>query len=255
MNADKIVHDCRLQPAMTCKLGRRTRVPSSCVLAGVSVVFLFGNIYLLTSVFDGRSPVSQYESRVSDMRRERRTQMMKKSLEVLLVQADMFRLSGDEWRLRDNIGYLSDQDAKLRRLMDDEHVANTKGNSIMQDRQTQTLRKTSQLDKHLVSSDPKLDLRCADLAAITDLQLIGSGYTKAAYRGTYKNRPLVIKTVSLVGHDMLLCEKRTLEECYVTAAGKILKEIALLRSLNHTNSLQVMYIKVYLLITGSVNSN
>ncbi|XP_071513014.1 extracellular tyrosine-protein kinase PKDCC-like isoform X2 [Panulirus ornatus] len=81
-------------------------------------------------------------------------------------------------------------------------------------------------------------LNCADLPSITNLSIIGSGWTKAVYRGEYGKTWLAVKTVHTSGHDMTECHE-TVSICYKQCAAKIIKESLLLRELSHNNVIKV----------------
>ncbi|KAK7078404.1 hypothetical protein SK128_025582 [Halocaridina rubra] len=82
-------------------------------------------------------------------------------------------------------------------------------------------------------------LGCGNLHAVTNLTVIGAGWTKIVYRGHYKNMQLAIKTVHTAGHDMFNCHT-DVSVCYQHAAAKIMKESELLQQLAHSNVIKVL---------------
>lgn len=96
----------------------------------------------------------------------------------------------------------------------------------------------------LSAVDHRID--CTTLQEVTDLEFIAAGWTKAVYRGKFRDEFIAIKTVNLNGHDIQQCLKRvpqpTLSSCYRRAAAKILKELILLTELAHSNLVKVRFI-------------
>lgn len=80
---------------------------------------------------------------------------------------------------------------------------------------------------------------CSNLHAVTNLSVIGAGWTKAVYRGYYKNIWVAIKTVHKAGHDMTNCHMEV-SSCYRQSASKIMKESLLLQQLAHSNVVKVL---------------
>ncbi|XP_045606202.2 extracellular tyrosine-protein kinase PKDCC isoform X2 [Procambarus clarkii] len=80
--------------------------------------------------------------------------------------------------------------------------------------------------------------KCADLPFITNLSIIGSGWTKAVYRGQYGKTWLAVKTVHTSGHDMTECLE-SVSVCYQHCAAKIIKETRLLQELSHANVIKI----------------
>jgi len=96
-------------------------------------------------------------------------------------------------------------------------------------------------------------LGCSSVAGVTDVQYLGSGYTKAVHRAAL-NRSLsvALKSVDLAGHDMETCGQRYRDTgaCYRLASLKIIKEMVLMETLQHPNVLKVdknidKYTKIY----------
>ncbi|KAG7172079.1 Extracellular tyrosine-protein kinase PKDCC-like, partial [Homarus americanus] len=81
-------------------------------------------------------------------------------------------------------------------------------------------------------------LKCSDLPTITNLSIIGSGWTKAVYLGQYGSAWLAVKTVHTTGHDMTECQE-AVSVCYERCAAKILREMHLLQMLSHGNVIKV----------------
>ncbi|XP_066982124.1 extracellular tyrosine-protein kinase PKDCC-like isoform X2 [Macrobrachium rosenbergii] len=82
-------------------------------------------------------------------------------------------------------------------------------------------------------------LGCSNLHAVTNLTVIGAGWTKAVYKAYYKDRWVAIKTVHTGGHDMTNCHT-DVSVCYQQCASKILKESLLLQQLAHSNVVKVL---------------
>ncbi|KAK3853770.1 hypothetical protein Pcinc_039704 [Petrolisthes cinctipes] len=87
-----------------------------------------------------------------------------------------------------------------------------------------------------VTSDRSLG--CDDIAAFTNLTVIGSGWTKLVYSGDYHGATVAVKTVHTSGHDMVECTDPP-RVCYQQCADKIIKEIGLLKTLAHPNVIKV----------------
>ncbi|CAM9584650.1 unnamed protein product [Lampetra planeri] len=97
-----------------------------------------------------------------------------------------------------------------------------------------------------VDPEEPRSLGCADLATVSGLQYLGSGYTKAVYKAVLGpptgspsgwRGPVALKTVDLGGHDMATCVKEfgDPDGCYRLAAAKLLKEMTILGRLRHPN--------------------
>lgn len=81
-------------------------------------------------------------------------------------------------------------------------------------------------------------LGCDDLPTISNLTLIGSGWTKAVYRGWYGSSWVAVKTVHTTGHDMSECSAEA-SVCYRQCADKLMKEARMLQKLSHANVIKV----------------
>ncbi|CAL8258823.1 unnamed protein product [Lota lota] len=85
-------------------------------------------------------------------------------------------------------------------------------------------------------------LGCGSMADVTDVEYLGSGYTKAVYRAAL-NRSLsvALKSVDLAGHDMENCARRygDTAACYRLSSFKIIKEMVLMETLQHPNVLKL----------------
>ncbi len=96
----------------------------------------------------------------------------------------------------------------------------------------------SDVRKLLVSTS-----QCSSIRNITRGAILGSGFTKIVRKGLMNGRVQVaIKTVDVTGNDVTNCFKKyggVFTRCYDKAAGKILKEIVLLRGLDHPNVVKV----------------
>ena len=85
-------------------------------------------------------------------------------------------------------------------------------------------------------------LGCHSIANVTNIQYLGSGYTKAVYKATINSSlSVALKSVDFGGHDMENCIKKygSAEDCYRLASFKIVKEMTLMGQLQHPNILQV----------------
>ncbi|KAM9316841.1 extracellular tyrosine-protein kinase PKDCC [Gastrophryne carolinensis] len=92
-----------------------------------------------------------------------------------------------------------------------------------------------------LSLQPPL-LGCQDINKGTNMQYLGSGYTKAVYKLILNDSlSVALKSVDFGGHDIQNCLKRyrTLEDCYRLASFKIVKEMILLQRLQHPSILQL----------------
>ncbi|KAL5009400.1 hypothetical protein ScPMuIL_014981 [Solemya velum] len=85
-------------------------------------------------------------------------------------------------------------------------------------------------------------LNCHDIANLSDLVYLASGWTKAVYRGNFKGRAVAIKIVDTSGQDVTTCTKNGMlfETCLEKASQKILKEISILQALPHDNVIKVL---------------
>ncbi|KAG0720957.1 Extracellular tyrosine-protein kinase PKDCC [Chionoecetes opilio] len=82
-------------------------------------------------------------------------------------------------------------------------------------------------------------LGCDELPAIANLTLIGSGWTKAVYRGWYGGSWVAVKTVHTAGHDMSECRGEEASVCYRRCANKLRQEARWLTKLSHANVIKV----------------
>ncbi|KAL2083738.1 hypothetical protein ACEWY4_021511 [Coilia grayii] len=85
-------------------------------------------------------------------------------------------------------------------------------------------------------------LGCNSIDNVTNIQYLGSGYTKAVYKATINSSlSVALKSVDFGGHDMENCMKKygSAENCYRLASFKIVKEMTLMEQLQHPNILQL----------------
>ncbi|XP_016134095.1 extracellular tyrosine-protein kinase PKDCC-like [Sinocyclocheilus grahami] len=85
-------------------------------------------------------------------------------------------------------------------------------------------------------------LGCGSIDNVTNVQYLGSGYTKAVYKATVNSSfSVALKSVDFGGHDMENCVKKygSSPDCYKLASFKIVKEMTLMESLQHPNILKL----------------
>ncbi|XP_044128667.1 extracellular tyrosine-protein kinase PKDCC-like [Bufo gargarizans] len=85
-------------------------------------------------------------------------------------------------------------------------------------------------------------LTCKDLAYMTGLQYIGSGFTKVVVKGTLVNgKSIALKSVHGEGNDVKQCVQQYGDHsgCHRLATYKLQKEIALLQILRHPGIIQL----------------
>ncbi|KAJ8014248.1 hypothetical protein DPEC_G00038290 [Dallia pectoralis] len=88
----------------------------------------------------------------------------------------------------------------------------------------------------------RMMLGCSSIANVTDVQYLGSGYTKAVYRAALNSSlSVALKSVDFGGHDMENCVRKygSPEDCYRLASYKIVKEMTLMERLRHPNILKL----------------
>ncbi|KTG04447.1 hypothetical protein cypCar_00045208 [Cyprinus carpio] len=85
-------------------------------------------------------------------------------------------------------------------------------------------------------------LGCSSIDNVTNVQYLGSGYTKAVYKATLNSSfSVALKSVDFGGHDMENCVKKygSSTDCYKLASFKIVKEMTLMERLQHPNILKL----------------
>ncbi|XP_029496702.1 extracellular tyrosine-protein kinase PKDCC-like isoform X1 [Oncorhynchus nerka] len=85
-------------------------------------------------------------------------------------------------------------------------------------------------------------LGCSSIDNVTNVQYLGSGYTKAVYKASLNNSlSVALKSVDFGGHDMENCVKKygSPGDCYRLASFKIVKEMTLMERLQHPNILKL----------------
>ncbi|XP_073690764.1 extracellular tyrosine-protein kinase PKDCC [Garra rufa] len=85
-------------------------------------------------------------------------------------------------------------------------------------------------------------LGCSSIDNVTNVQYLGSGYTKAVYKATLNGSfSVALKSVDFGGHDMENCVKKygSSTDCYKLASFKIVKEMTLMERLQHPNILKL----------------
>lgn len=91
-------------------------------------------------------------------------------------------------------------------------------------------------------------LGCGSIDNVTNVQYLGSGYTKAVYKAALNSSfSVALKSVDFGGHDMENCVKKYASpaDCYKLASFKIIKEMTLMERLQHPNILKVIWISLY----------
>ncbi|XP_055943587.1 extracellular tyrosine-protein kinase PKDCC-like [Argiope bruennichi] len=87
------------------------------------------------------------------------------------------------------------------------------------------------------------ELNCSSLRKFEKVRFVAAGYTKSTYKVRLNNRTLSLKTVNIEGHDMSIClhqQDRYLYDCFLLAASKLLKEIAILKNIEHSNIVKIL---------------
>ncbi|XP_030627901.1 extracellular tyrosine-protein kinase PKDCC [Chanos chanos] len=85
-------------------------------------------------------------------------------------------------------------------------------------------------------------LGCSSIDNVTNVQYLGSGYTKAVYKAALNTSfSVALKSVDFGGHDMENCVKKygSPGDCYRLASFKIIKEMTLMERLQHPNILKL----------------
>ncbi|XP_038816340.1 extracellular tyrosine-protein kinase PKDCC isoform X1 [Salvelinus namaycush] len=101
-------------------------------------------------------------------------------------------------------------------------------------------RKDLTMNSRSINSTPMLD--CSSIDNVTNVQYLGSGYTKAVYKAALNNSlSVALKSVDFGGHDMENCVKKygSPGDCYRLASFKIVKEMTLMERLQHPNILKL----------------
>ncbi len=91
-------------------------------------------------------------------------------------------------------------------------------------------------------------LGCSSIDNVTNVQYLGSGYTKAVYKATLNSSfSVALKSVDFGGHDMENCVKKygSSTDCYKLASFKIVKEMTLMERLQHPNILKVIKLTLF----------
>ncbi|XP_010865890.1 extracellular tyrosine-protein kinase PKDCC [Esox lucius] len=101
-------------------------------------------------------------------------------------------------------------------------------------------------EKHVTMNSKSINgtpmLGCSSIANVTNVQYLGSGYTKAVYKAALNSSlSVALKSVDFGGHDMENCVKKYSSpgDCYRLASFKILKEMTLMERLQHPNILKL----------------
>ncbi|XP_051507011.1 extracellular tyrosine-protein kinase PKDCC-like [Myxocyprinus asiaticus] len=85
-------------------------------------------------------------------------------------------------------------------------------------------------------------LGCSSIDNVTNVQYLGSGYTKAVYKAALNSSfSVALKSVDFGSHDMENCVKKyaSSRDCYKLASFKIVKEMTLMERLQHPNILKL----------------
>ncbi|MBN3320199.1 PKDCC kinase, partial [Atractosteus spatula] len=97
-------------------------------------------------------------------------------------------------------------------------------------------------DLKMNSVNSRQMLGCSSIDSATNVQYLGSGYTKAVYKvALNESFSVALKSVDFGGHDMENCVKKYASpgNCYRLASYKIIKEMTLLQRLQHPNILKL----------------
>lgn len=199
-------------------------------------------------------PAAEVNSRhaTSSWREQRELQMqIRERLEEVL----RYRQRQAQWS---DTGDDAFRPLERRRLMDLEpavYYELDKGNDRLDTRRTEAQTKLSRAVPNTAKTQHvfwmKSDrfksgqmLGCHSIDNVTNIQYLGSGYTKAVYKATINSSlSVALKSVDFGGHDMENCMKKygSAENCYRLASFKIVKEMTLMEQLQHPNILQVAY--------------
>ncbi|KAK6293492.1 hypothetical protein J4Q44_G00358180 [Coregonus suidteri] len=101
-------------------------------------------------------------------------------------------------------------------------------------------RKDFTMNSRSINGTPMLG--CSSIDNVTNVQYLGSGYTKAVYKAALNNSlSVALKSVDFGGHDMENCVKKYASpgDCYRLASFKIVKEMTLMERLQHPNILKL----------------
>ncbi|GIY76216.1 extracellular tyrosine-protein kinase PKDCC [Caerostris darwini] len=99
------------------------------------------------------------------------------------------------------------------------------------------------VSSNLSKTDHFNELNCSSLRKFEKVRFVAAGYTKSTYKVRLGNRTLSLKTVNVEGHDISFClhqEDRYLHDCFLLTASKLLREIAILRSIQHPNIVKIL---------------
>ncbi|GIY75961.1 extracellular tyrosine-protein kinase PKDCC [Caerostris extrusa] len=99
------------------------------------------------------------------------------------------------------------------------------------------------VSSNLSKTDNFNELNCSSLRKFEKVRFVAAGYTKSTYKVRLGNRTLSLKTVNVEGHDISFClhqEDRYLHDCFLLTASKLLREIAILRSIQHPNIVKIL---------------
>ena len=88
----------------------------------------------------------------------------------------------------------------------------------------------------------KKSSNCGETNSVINLSHIGSGWTKSVFKGIQGGQNVAVKTLNPNGRDVLTCMERdglNHIQCQNKASLKLLKEMVLLKELNHNNIIKV----------------
>ncbi|XP_066535582.1 extracellular tyrosine-protein kinase PKDCC isoform X2 [Hoplias malabaricus] len=210
------------------------------VAAGFCLSFFLGTLLNLISV-----PAFEHQQREQQQlgkqqqQRQQQQQQLEASLEPVTADDDELLRS-----LRAQIG------ARLREALRYGPFPERGGARPLERRRLMDVQRTREEEREPDRGSAPRRLGCSSIDSLSDVQFVGSGYTKAVYRAALNSSLAVaLKSVHFSGHDMEECVRRygSARDCYTLASVKLLKEMALMERLRHPNILKICLSLVRLL--------
>ncbi|XP_066535581.1 extracellular tyrosine-protein kinase PKDCC isoform X1 [Hoplias malabaricus] len=202
------------------------------VAAGFCLSFFLGTLLNLISV-----PAFEHQQREQQQlgkqqqQRQQQQQQLEASLEPVTADDDELLRS-----LRAQIG------ARLREALRYGPFPERGGARPLERRRLMDVQRTREEEREPDRGSAPRRLGCSSIDSLSDVQFVGSGYTKAVYRAALNSSLAVaLKSVHFSGHDMEECVRRygSARDCYTLASVKLLKEMALMERLRHPNILKL----------------